>query len=101
MIELSLVIKKSYEIRKGEFIMFFKKKSDPSRLELTQELEGLHQELKQAYHDFELATKPELVDASIYHINALFQKQQYLLTNLHTMDEHPPHTSTRKIDKWW
>ena len=46
---------------------------------LRQELDQINRQLKEAYERFNYACEPELVEASIYEINALKAKYDYLL----------------------
>ena len=58
-----------------------KKKSgrSPTLEELRQELHQTNQALRNAYDKFNFVTAPELVEASIYEINALKARSDYLL----------------------
>ena len=47
--------------------------------ELRQELDQINRQLKEAYERFNYACEPELVEASIFEINALKAKYDYLL----------------------
>jgi len=51
----------------------------PTDRELRQELEQLSRQLKEAYDRFNCACEPELVEASIFEINALKAKYDYYL----------------------
>ena len=52
---------------------------DPETLALRAELQAAQSELALAYRQFDQATAPELVEASIYEINALKARSDYLL----------------------
>ena len=51
----------------------------PTDKELRQELDQINRQLKEAYERFNYACEPELVEASIFEINALKAKYDYLL----------------------
>ena len=51
----------------------------PTDKELRQELEQINRQLKEAYDRFNYACEPELVEASIFEINALKAKYDYFL----------------------
>ncbi len=51
----------------------------PTDKELRQELERINRQLKEAYDRFNYACEPELVEASIFEINALKAKYDYFL----------------------
>ena len=51
----------------------------PTDKELRQELDQINRQLKEAYERFNSACEPELVEASIFEINALKAKYDYLL----------------------
>lgn len=51
----------------------------PTLEELRQELHQTNQALRNAYDKFNFVTAPELVEASIYEINALKARSDYLL----------------------
>ena len=51
----------------------------PTDKELRQELDRINQQLKEAYDWFNYVCEPELVEASIFEINALKAKYDYLL----------------------
>lgn len=51
----------------------------PSDAELRRELTEINRQLKEAYDRFDYACEPELVEASIFEINALKAKYDYLL----------------------
>ena len=51
----------------------------PTDKELRQELDQINRQLKEAYDRFNYACEPELVEASIYEINALKARSDYLL----------------------
>ena len=51
----------------------------PPRWRLRQELHQTNQALRNAYDKFNFVTAPELVEASIYEINALKARSDYLL----------------------
>ena len=51
----------------------------PTDKELRQELDQINRQLKEAYDRFNYACEPELVEASIFVINALKAKYDYLL----------------------
>lgn len=51
----------------------------PTLEELRQELHQTNQALRNAYDKFNFVTAPELVEASIYDINALKARSDYLL----------------------
>ncbi len=51
----------------------------PTDRELRQELDQINRQLKEAYDRFNYACEPELVEASIFEINALKAKYDYLL----------------------
>ena len=51
----------------------------PTDKELRQELDQINRQLKEAYDRFNYACEPELVEASIFEINALKAKYDYLL----------------------
>lgn len=51
----------------------------PTDTELRQELNEINRQLKEAYDRFNYACEPELVEASIFEINALKAKYDYLL----------------------
>ena len=51
----------------------------PTDKELRQELERINRQLKEAYERFNYACEPELVEASIFEINALKAKYDYFL----------------------
>ena len=51
----------------------------PTDKELRQELDQINRQLKDAYDRFNYACEPELVEASIFEINALKAKYDYLL----------------------
>ena len=52
---------------------------DSETLALRAELQAAQSELALAYRQFDQATAPELVEASIYEINALKARSDYLL----------------------
>ncbi len=61
---------------------FFSRKLSPEeeeRQELLGQLKGTREQLKMARISFENASEPELVDASVYEINALQARYNYLL----------------------
>ena len=51
----------------------------PTDKELRQELDQINRQLKEAYDRFNYACEPELVEASIFEINALKAKYDYFL----------------------
>ena len=51
----------------------------PTDKELRQELDQINRQLKEAYDRFNYACEQELVEASIFEINALKAKYDYLL----------------------
>ena len=51
----------------------------PTDKELRQELDGISRQLKEAYDRFNYACEPELIEASIFEINALKAKYDYFL----------------------
>ena len=51
----------------------------PTDKELRQELDQINRQLKEAYERFNYACEPELVEASIFEINAQKAKYDYLL----------------------
>ncbi len=51
----------------------------PTDKELRQELDQINRQLKEAYDRFNYVCEPELVEASIFEINALKAKYDYLL----------------------
>lgn len=51
----------------------------PTDRELRQELNQISRQLKEAYDRFNYACEPELIEASIFEINALKAKYDYLL----------------------
>ena len=51
----------------------------PTDKELRQELDQISRQLKEAYDRFNYACEPELVEASIFEINALKAKYDYFL----------------------
>ena len=57
---------------------------DPETLALRAELQAAQSELALAYRQFDQATAPELVEASIYEINALKARSDYLLRCIKT-----------------
>lgn len=56
----------------------------PTLEELWQELHQTNQALRNAYDKFNYVTAPELVEASIYEINALKARSDYLLRCIKT-----------------
>ena len=56
----------------------------PTLEELRQELHQTNQALRNAYDKFNFVTAPELVEASIYEINALKARSDYLLRCIKT-----------------
>ena len=56
----------------------------PTDKELRQELEQINRQLKEAYDRFNYACEPELVEASIFEINALKARSDYLLRCIKT-----------------
>ncbi len=56
----------------------------PTLEELRQELHQTNQALRNAYDKFNYVTAPELVEASIYEINALKARSDYLLRCIKT-----------------
>ena len=51
----------------------------PTDKELRQELDQINRQLKEAYDRFNYACEPELIEASIFAINALKAKYDYFL----------------------
>ena len=56
----------------------------PTDKELRQELDQINRQLKEAYERFNYACEPELVEASIFEINALKARSDYLLRCIKT-----------------
>ena len=57
----------------------------PTLEELRQELHQTNQALRNAYDKFNFVTAPELAEASIYEINALKARSDYLLRCIKTL----------------
>lgn len=64
---------------------FFPKKRPPEN-PLIKELRSVRLELESAYSVFENAVDPDLVSSSIYHINAVQERYQYLLKQIKQAD---------------
>ena len=61
-------------------VLFSKKAApDPELAALKTELLAAQEELTQAYHRFDLATDPELVESCIYHISSVKARCNYLI----------------------
>ena len=64
--------------------MINKDTASPTLGDLRQELYQTNQALRNAYDKFNYVTAPELVEASIYEINALKARSDYLLRCIKT-----------------
>ena len=60
----------------------FRKKKTKKDDHLLFELEKTKLELETAYSNFENVTDPDLIDCSIYEVNAVQQRYKYLLRQL-------------------
>lgn len=65
--------------------LFFTKKRPPEN-PLIQELHATRLELETAYSVFENAIDPDLISSSIYRINAVQERYQYLLKQIKNAD---------------
>ena len=64
-------------------VLFSKKPApDPELTALKAELLAAQEELAQAYHRFNLATDPELVESCIYYISSVKARCNYLIRSI-------------------
>ena len=69
----------------------------PTDKELRQELDQINRQLKEAYERFNYACEPELVEASIYEINALKARSDYLLRCIKTQLGEGPYVAASSV----
>ena len=69
----------------------------PTLEELRQELHQTNQALRNAYDKFNFVTAPELVEASIYEINALKARSDYLLRCIKTQLGEGPRAAASSV----
>ncbi len=67
-------------------MLFFHPKREPANSALLAELARTKVALDTAYSNFENVVDPDLIDCSIYEVNAIQQRYKYLLKQL-KMDE--------------
>lgn len=67
-------------------------KKDPSYALLLDNIQKTKQELDIAYANFEHAVDQDLIDSSIYELNALHLRYKFLLSCLKQFDNVPPKT---------
>lgn len=65
-------------------LFFHPKKNDQDNSELLAELARTKVALDTAYSNFENVVDPDLIDCSIYELNAIQQRYKYLLKQLKT-----------------
>ena len=58
--------------------------------QLRRELQDTAQALRCAYERFNFASEPELVESSVFEINSLQTKYDYLLRRVKELEEAPP-----------
>lgn len=57
-------------------------KPEPFELTLKAELKKTQMEMETAYSNFSCATVPELIDSSIYDVQSIWDRYQYLIRQL-------------------
>ncbi|HIT89782.1 MAG TPA: DUF2508 family protein [Candidatus Merdenecus merdavium] len=67
--------------------MIFKKKKPDPKSELLKELQAVQEDLDQAFSDFEKADDVEMIDSSIFEINSVIKKYNYILRNINSDDK--------------
>ena len=66
--------------------MLFSKRKKKNEDPLLVELLEAQTALDGAYSDFELANDPDLIDSSIYQMNAILKKYHFILRSLHSKE---------------